>query len=267
MLYFSPSGLSKHLSQTRKTACIAARDGRPLPPTEPQQPLSDLPEDFDMDAPPITFDGDFYGDYDPSFFEDEPAADALHDTPPISDSDSDEDHHRDLDRWEPEPHHVPPPSETDEPTAGSHVQPLLPSQSDRNAIESNASRKTYAVRYPSPLAGAAISKTNASDCIDANAKYHAGLNPDADGSDNPYYPFASLRDWLVGHWAKMRGPGSTAFSELLAIEEVRTHQSPYHKLESREDRTRSDGECDVDKGVDGVEERSSMSLTFLHLGC
>ena len=35
--------------------------------------------------------------------------------------------------------------------------------------------------------------------------------------DNIYAPFASELDWLVAKWAKMRGPGSTAFSELLNI--------------------------------------------------
>ena len=34
-------------------------------------------------------------------------------------------------------------------------------------------------------------------------------------------PFRSQRDWEVAHWAKMRGPSSTAMTELLAIPEVR----------------------------------------------
>ncbi|KAI0736336.1 hypothetical protein C8Q72DRAFT_985880 [Fomitopsis betulina] len=39
-------------------------------------------------------------------------------------------------------------------------------------------------------------------------------------SENPYAPFASRLDWEITHWAKLRGSGSTAFSDLLAIEEV-----------------------------------------------
>lgn len=39
-------------------------------------------------------------------------------------------------------------------------------------------------------------------------------------SQNPYAPFTSRVDWEVAHWAKLRGSGSTAFSDLLAIEEV-----------------------------------------------
>lgn len=37
---------------------------------------------------------------------------------------------------------------------------------------------------------------------------------------NPWAPFASKMDWEVAQWAKMRGPGSTAFTELLEIEGV-----------------------------------------------
>ncbi|KAI0712890.1 hypothetical protein C8Q72DRAFT_787768 [Fomitopsis betulina] len=38
---------------------------------------------------------------------------------------------------------------------------------------------------------------------------------------NLYAPFTSRLDWEIAQWAKLRGPGSTAFSDLLAIEEVR----------------------------------------------
>ena len=34
-------------------------------------------------------------------------------------------------------------------------------------------------------------------------------------------PFRSQRDWEVARWAKMRGPSSTAMTELLTIPEVR----------------------------------------------
>ena len=37
-------------------------------------------------------------------------------------------------------------------------------------------------------------------------------------------PFRSQRDWEVARWAKMRGPSSTAMTELLTIPEVRNCQ-------------------------------------------
>ncbi|KAI0765857.1 hypothetical protein BD413DRAFT_606037 [Trametes elegans] len=36
--------------------------------------------------------------------------------------------------------------------------------------------------------------------------------------DNPYAPFASKLDWEVARWAKLRGSGSTAFTDLLTIQ-------------------------------------------------
>ncbi|KAF9455149.1 hypothetical protein BDZ94DRAFT_1316632 [Collybia nuda] len=38
---------------------------------------------------------------------------------------------------------------------------------------------------------------------------------------NPYAPFKNKMDWEIARWAKLRGPGSTAFSELLSINGVR----------------------------------------------
>jgi hypothetical protein len=38
--------------------------------------------------------------------------------------------------------------------------------------------------------------------------------------DSVWAPFRSQRDWEVARWAKMRGPTSTAMTELLAIPEV-----------------------------------------------
>ena len=38
---------------------------------------------------------------------------------------------------------------------------------------------------------------------------------------NFYAPFASKLDWKFARWAKLRGPGSTSVTELVAIEGVR----------------------------------------------
>jgi hypothetical protein len=52
----------------------------------------------------------------------------------------------------------------------------------------------------------------------ANAAYQASLG----GAQNPYFPFANELDWLVARWAKLRGPSSTALTELLQIPGVRS---------------------------------------------
>ncbi|KAI0037965.1 hypothetical protein FA95DRAFT_1459796, partial [Auriscalpium vulgare] len=43
---------------------------------------------------------------------------------------------------------------------------------------------------------------------------------DPEGVDNPYAPFRSKLEWEIARWAKLRGPTSTAFTELLKIEGV-----------------------------------------------
>ncbi|KAI0027825.1 hypothetical protein K488DRAFT_60342 [Vararia minispora EC-137] len=52
------------------------------------------------------------------------------------------------------------------------------------------------------------------------AQYEAALGPDSIPDDNPFYPFVSQLDWEVACWAKTRGLGSTAFTDLLKIPEV-----------------------------------------------
>ncbi|KAI0683789.1 hypothetical protein BC835DRAFT_1524119 [Cytidiella melzeri] len=46
-----------------------------------------------------------------------------------------------------------------------------------------------------------------------NDAYASGIP----AANNPYYPFGSRMDWEVARWAKVRGPGSTALTELLQI--------------------------------------------------
>ncbi|KAG1758018.1 hypothetical protein EDB19DRAFT_1936650 [Suillus lakei] len=50
----------------------------------------------------------------------------------------------------------------------------------------------------------------------SNVTYRAQL--DGSGTDNAYAPFASKLDWEMAQWAKLRGPSSTVFSELIYIE-------------------------------------------------
>lgn len=71
----------------------------------------------------------------------------------------------------------------------------------------------YSSVYPHSRAGAILSVRGQAvdDCYSSSLGSH----------HNPWAPFTSELDWKVAYWAKMRGPGSTAFSELLAINGVR----------------------------------------------
>ena len=52
-------------------------------------------------------------------------------------------------------------------------------------------------------------------CESAFTIYQQQLN-----NDNMYAPFASKLDWKVAEWAKLHGPSSSAFNELLQIDGV-----------------------------------------------
>ena len=66
----------------------------------------------------------------------------------------------------------------------------------------------FVVKFPG-MAGASSTNTGNVDTHQDNAP-----------AGNPFAPFLSKLDWEVARWAKLRGPGSTAFSELMAIEGV-----------------------------------------------
>ena len=69
----------------------------------------------------------------------------------------------------------------------------------------------YSDKHPDHQAGAPIKKTQSAD-----VNYCTAL----DNSSNPWAPFLSQVDWEIAKWAKLRGAGSTSFSDLLAIEGV-----------------------------------------------
>jgi hypothetical protein len=49
---------------------------------------------------------------------------------------------------------------------------------------------------------------------------YRGYISDADEYPNPYHPFSTKLDWEVACWAKKRGQGSNALTDLLNIEGV-----------------------------------------------
>jgi hypothetical protein len=67
------------------------------------------------------------------------------------------------------------------------------------------------------LAGVPISSSREQASSNTYEKYQK----DVGGSDeNPYAPFTSELEWQVARWAKLRGKGMTAISELLSINGV-----------------------------------------------
>lgn len=87
---------------------------------------------------------------------------------------------------------------------------LAASRLQRDGAEQQLQYTPHKVMFPSP-AGDPIGTSGSQ-----NNAYASGI-PTA---NNPYAPFVSRIDWEVARWAKLRGPGSTALTELLQIPEA-----------------------------------------------
>lgn len=82
----------------------------------------------------------------------------------------------------------------------------------RGGAEHGLQNQPFIVKYPNPQAG----KASPTQGCDMNTEYTMHVSD----QDNPYSPFKSKIDWEIAHWAKTRGPSSTAFTELMQIENV-----------------------------------------------
>ena len=83
----------------------------------------------------------------------------------------------------------------------------------RGGFEEPLKSKPYIVKFAG-RAGAVYSENDQDD----NHRYLGAIG--IQSNPNPYAPFASKMDWEIARWAKLRGPGSTAFTELMSIEGV-----------------------------------------------
>jgi hypothetical protein len=83
----------------------------------------------------------------------------------------------------------------------------------RGGAEAELNNKPYAVKFSGGKAGAVYTDW---DHVDGNTTYTLQIN----NPNNPFSPFSSQIEWEIAHWAKTRGPSSTAFTELMSIEGV-----------------------------------------------
>jgi hypothetical protein len=89
------------------------------------------------------------------------------------------------------------------------------SQKARLAAEDAFRKHPIVEKFPDSRAGAPVPNTRSKSKNDAYSK-------EINNADNPWAPFVSQIDWEVAQWAKLRGPGSTAMSDLLKIDGVST---------------------------------------------
>ncbi|KAL1941438.1 hypothetical protein VTO73DRAFT_7255 [Trametes versicolor] len=254
---FTNSGYLSHLLQTKQPKCIQVRTEEEA---KGHLALLEQVVDASSDnehghGPPQPFGGDHFGDYAPEDFDDyddyQGGNSSDEDAGGFDDDDDDDGWDDDADvedaqnledeaAWEappssPDVHSSPlpddPPSSPslpeyrssplpddppDDPPAAGNPNPneRAPIQAQQQRAQEHLRRRTHVIHFPGHTAGAQLPTPRShSEYETFRASDHANLN-------NPYAPFVSKVDWEFASWAKQRGPGSTAVTELLSIEEI-----------------------------------------------
>ena len=99
----------------------------------------------------------------------------------------------------------------------SDVPPLHDPPHLRGDSEGPLSNRPEIVEFAAGNAGAVYERNHQN----GNQGYHPSRTVSNADDPNPYEPFSSKLDWEFACWAKKRGPGSNAVTELLSIEGVR----------------------------------------------
>lgn len=85
----------------------------------------------------------------------------------------------------------------------------------RGGAEEVLQKRPFVVKFTKGRAGATYTDEHV-DGDNLNASYTRKVA----NVENLYSPFSSKLEWEIAHWAKMRGPSSTAFDELMKIKGV-----------------------------------------------
>ncbi|CDO72219.1 hypothetical protein BN946_scf184970.g71 [Trametes cinnabarina] len=241
---YTDSGFLRHLSETTRPPCIAVwrelrtyrspspsdsssededenNENKPEPPPNEPEPPPNEPElpPNDPGLPmPEPFEGDYFGDYVAGDFDD---YDEVQGAPEDhqhqgGEGDSDSDDSSDNDDNIADQHSPSDSEESDEEDAANYEDgdgweaPLHASGPAGTQVDVDDEAE------PEDEERGASHTEPAPHCL-VKCVYGSAL----EGSNtNVYAPFLSALDWGVARWAKMRGPGSTAVTELLDIPEL-----------------------------------------------
>ncbi|KAL7279210.1 hypothetical protein ACG7TL_007050 [Trametes sanguinea] len=184
------------------------------------------------------FEGDYFGAYDPADFSDFDEEQAhVEEHPDTSDDEDVCDPGTDCDdasvihiraddpypisQSVPYPSPVGPLNEAaamqeDDSNGLGNLADAAPEREERQRAEAELRSRTHVVPYPDARAGAPIAFHSLPTL--SGYKLYEQLVGTTDSA--PYWPFASAMDWRIAHWAKTRGPGSTALTDLLEIEDL-----------------------------------------------
>lgn len=212
------TGLSRHLALTQDPRCIPFRTQfygtNGLPNTFlPSADIPEIPSDDTRLSPddhePSPFHGDFFGDdyvnQDFPGWDDPNPDDALDQDLRAAPIDEDA-----RPQWEPP--QAPPPAPNNHIQDAQDPEPQPPEDHARHIqnTEETIREPRKRVKFTRGNAGAPIAESG---------QNIYQLRRDA-SDGNVWAPFQSKLDWEVAHWAKLRGPGSTAFTEFLKIDKV-----------------------------------------------
>lgn len=221
---YANRGFANHIRTTRQPACRAIFDEQNsyMPGTGisqssvPQSPGNYTPQGVDPDpGNPTPFEGDYYGShYNKDDFDF---------TGNNSESDSEEDdlqHTATGNAWEPEPDPLGPGDENYMDDSDSSGQQGSQAAEARRVAQDRLRSSSLTIESFGGKAGATIRQE-----ADSNSGYHTYKSSD---SSNPWAPFKSKLDWEIARWSKLRGPGSTATTELLGINGVCAVQTEFN---------------------------------------
>lgn len=213
---FEHTGYAHHLAQTTNPPCAAQLQFSGLFSESEDADLDGLAEDGDsdgFDGGDADFTGDYFGYYDEQDLE---WPDDDHDELPLeSDGEDEEYHDTALEHgWERPADPVQQDIDGGDDFENSDNSDALsqPHPAERQEAEAPLGHQPIVEKFPRRHAGAPVhhSRTTAFE------SYKNILQ----GAENVWAPFESRIDYEVAKWAKLRGSGSTAFSELLAIDGV-----------------------------------------------
>ncbi|KAF8952951.1 hypothetical protein BDZ97DRAFT_1992200 [Flammula alnicola] len=234
---FTMTGYWSHLQQSKDPRCTAIlhalNNSMDLDSSSESDSGNQDPnwDDFDDTVQPIPFAGDAFGspeDYGDEDFGQSDDDDLLEEQLAQSNVSEDLDDQEDLEQaaaaaeleegWEPirEIHNI-----ATAPLEEHNAQDPLPEDGEPDSAQIRWAAEErldvdplvihYATQYPQSRCGAIKEQRHTSD-----QHYASVIN----NSSNIWAPFVSEIDWKVAKWAKLRGAGSTAFSDLLAIDGV-----------------------------------------------
>lgn len=220
---YSIRGLASHLRQTRNPRCrlIFEFQSSYLPNDEHSSSPLHLPDDFFGGEP-------FSGGHGPDdVLIDEPNMDNIPDprsktiVDDFSDSESElDDFEREIeaameDGWEPPPDEAQDYEAEDPPLAEEPYENPPAASTDRSTVHDALQNPPYMERFNDIVPNA-----NAGKLFSENQDVNSSYRDDLFNNTTTWAPFTSKIDWEIARWSKLRGPSSTAFSDLLKIDGV-----------------------------------------------